>query len=159
MNTDKSPINKIVGMFQRFEYFVSILLAVLLAAILCVAVMRVAIFSYLLIFSKIVTPTEILYEDFNNIFGKILTLFITIEFMNSILRILRTGELKRLVVDVTLITGLAITRKLIILDYSNTDHMTIIAMGIVLVSVGIFYFLVRIETLSKYLRNKNKEPN
>ena len=153
----KSPIDKLLKLFHYLEYGISIILAIIIAGILAVAVVRIAVYAYLLIFSQLLTPTNIDYGAFNDIFGKIMTLLITIEFMNSILHILKTGELKQLLKDVTLITGLAIARKLIIFEYTTAEPMTIIAMGIVLVSVGIFYFLIRVDTLSKYMRKGNRE--
>lgn len=156
MDNNKSTIDTILKLFHRFENLISIILAVLIVGILGVALVRIAVSSYILIFSNILTPTEIAYEHFNDIFGKIMTLIITIEFMNSILSVLKTGDLKGLVLDVTLITGLAIARKLIIFDYSSTEPMAIIAMGVVLTAVGIFYFLIRINTLSKYLSRKEE---
>lgn len=156
MENNKTLIDKILKLFHSFENFISIILALLIVGILGVALVRIAVSSYQLIFSNILTPTEIVYEHFNDIFGKIMTLLITIEFMNSIISVLKTGNLKILVQDVTLITGLAIARKLLIFDYSQTGHMTIIAMGVVLMAVGIFYFLIRVDTLSKKLPNKGK---
>ena len=153
----KSPIDKLLKLFHYLEYGISIILAIIIAGILAVAVVRIAVYSYLLIFSQLLTPTNIDYGAFNDIFGKIMTLLITIEFMNSILHILKTGELKQLLKDVTLITGLAIARKLIIFEYTTAEPMTIIAMGIVLVSVGIFYFLIRVDTLSKYMDKGNRK--
>lgn len=153
----KSPIDKLLRLFHHFEFFISIILAILISGILGVAVIRIAVYSYLLIFSEVLTPTNIDYVAFNDIFGKIMTLLITIEFMNSILHVLKTGELKQLVKDVTLITGLAVARKLIIFDYSNSEHMQIIAMAIVLVSVGIFYFFIRTDTFSTPFRSKKSD--
>ena len=153
----KSPIDKLLKLFHYLEYGISIILAIIIAGILAVAVIRIAVYSYLLIFSQLLTPTNIDYGAFNDIFKKIMTLLITIEFMNSILHILKTGELKQLLKDVTLITGLAIARKLIIFEYTKAEPMTVIAMGIELVSVGIFYFLIRVDTLSKYVPRGNRE--
>lgn len=152
---NKSPIDKLLRLFTRFEYLTSIFLSILIAGILLVATIRIAYFTYTMIFSNILSPATIVYADFNDLFGKIITLLIIIEFMNSILSVLKTRDLKRLVQDVTLITGLAIARKLIIFDYTDSDHMTIIAMGVMLIAVGVFYFLIRIDTVLKYLRNKN----
>jgi uncharacterized membrane protein (DUF373 family) len=147
----------IIGLFQRFEYFISLILAVLIALVLVVAVIRVAIYSYHLIFSKVLTPMLIVYDDFSILFGQIIALLIIVEFMNSILSVLKTRDIKRLVKDVILITGLAISRKLIILDYSSAEYMSIIAMGILLISIGVFYFLICLESFSKNLSVKTKK--
>ena len=153
----RSYINRIKDIFQKFEYLISIIMAVLIGGLVVVATVRIIVFTYNMVFSKAFFPTSIKFEDFNELFGMIMTLLIIIEFMNSILSVLRSRELKGIVKDVSLITGLAIARKLIILDYTQTEPLTVLAMSGVLVAVGVFYFLVKVETISKLTSNRQKK--
>lgn len=155
---DHSPqMKKMLNFFHKFEHVVLMILAVLSATILVVAVVRLAIYAYIIIFSKILHPVDIVYEDLNEIFGKIMTLLIFIEFMNSIIHVIRKGDLKLLVKDVTLITGLAICRKLIMLDYSAKEPLFIVSMALVLIAIGIFYFIImkaRVQKLAGPKENR-----
>ena len=82
-----------------------------------------------------------------------MTLLISLEFLSSILKVLKSHLIKVLVQDVILITALAIARKLIIFDYEHHEPMYIIALGVLLLSIGLFYFLIRFERPIK-----NSEP-
>lgn len=127
--------------YKGFENILSIAVSALLATILMIIVFRLFYFSYILIFSKIGNLAAIHSDDITDIFGKVITLFITVEFLNSIIRSIKGGELKGLVKDVILITALAMGRKLIVMDFSATSSLNILSIGGVLISLGVFYFL------------------
>ena len=88
------------------------------------------------------------FAVYSDIFAKIITLLISIEFMNSIAKVLKTHEIRALILDVSLITALSICRKLIIYDFNGHDSLTTMALGVLLVAIGIFYFLVRFHKLN-----------
>ena len=67
------------------------------------------------------------------------------EFLSSILKVLKTHEMKSLIQDVILITALAIARKLIVYDYDHHHASDTIALGVLLLAIGIFYFLIRLN--------------
>ncbi|MCB0397649.1 MAG: phosphate-starvation-inducible PsiE family protein [Flavobacteriales bacterium] len=138
-----SPIlQRIISSFQRTETIISIILSTLIVVIVITALLRVVVNAYNLILVDFFSPEKIEFEDYTGVFGKIMTLLISLEFMNSILRVVKTHDIKRLATDVVLIAALALCRKLIILDYHGYEALHIFSFGFILMSLAIFYFLV-----------------
>jgi uncharacterized membrane protein (DUF373 family) len=94
-------------------------------------------------------PEEISCEDYQLIFGKIMTLLISLEFMTSIIKVLKTHNVRTLNKDVVLITALAIARKLIIYDYDKAAPLSILTLGALLIAIGILYYLINRDPASK----------
>ena len=135
--------------FQNFENVITIIIAVIISLIIILSTIRVFLEFYNILLSDITSHQLIAFKDFQSLFGKIMTLLISIEFLNSILKALRLHQVKVLVLDVSLITALAIARKLIIYDYSNTNLTSSLMLGGLLVCIGIFYFLVKFDYKNK----------
>jgi hypothetical protein len=153
MDTEKNNFkNKTILVFnnilQNIEELVTIIVSMIIACIVIVALVRIIIQTYGLVILDFNTVQDISFTVYSDIFGKIMTLLISIEFMNSIAKVLRTHEIRTLLLDVSLITALSICRKLIIYDFNGHDALTTIALGVLLISVGVFYFLVRSHKLS-----------
>lgn len=140
---------KTLTLFQNFERIVTFILSIIIGAIIIVSLIRIFAELYNIVTSDLLSPQFIEFKDYQSLFGKIMTLLISLEFLNSILKVLKSHEIKSLVLDVCLITALAIARKLIIFDYSKNDPSSTIVLGGLLVSIGIFYFLVKYEVADK----------
>ena len=138
-------IDNFLKIFLRFEQVITIILTLIIGLIVLASIVRIGQNFIDLFFRDIFRPEEITFEDYQSIFGKIMTLLISLEFMSSILKVLKTHEIKTLIQYVVLITALAIARKLIIFDYEHHDAASTIVLGGVLVSIGIFYFLIKFE--------------
>ncbi len=138
---------KIEDFFTNFERWIAFLVSVLIALIIVISFARVAINFYELFIEDIGTLRKVTFEDYQTLFGKILTLLIGLEFMNSILKVLKSHEMKEVVSDVILIAALAIGRKLIVYDYDHYEAMHTISLATILLSLGVFYFFLK----SKYL--------
>ena len=139
----RSIIDDILSFFSRFEQIISLLLVVIVALIISISLIRIIQSFYEVFVSDLFRPANISFNDYQQIFGKIMTLLISIEFMASILKVFKTHEIRDLVKDVVLITGLAIARKLIVYDYDSHDPLTTIVLGGLLISIGIFYYLIK----------------
>ena len=107
---------------------------------------RVSQQFYHLFYADFIDSQVVTFNDYQILFGRIMTLLISLEFLSSILKVLKTHEVKALVQDVILITAMAIARKLIIYDYEHHESMQTLVLGAILVSLGLFYFLVRAES-------------
>ncbi len=69
-------------------------------------------------------------------------MFISLEFMNSILKVIKSHDVGNLVLDVFLIAAMAIGRKLIILDYEKYSSDFLLSVAGLIISIGAFYYLV-----------------
>ena len=144
MNKKSSKlIEKFLSIFENFENVITMVLSTIMGLIIIVALFRVVMDVYTLFVADIASPVNITFKDYQSIFGKIMTLLISIEFLSSILKVLKSHEIKSLVLDVVLITALAIARKLIIYDYDHHDPMTTFSLAAILLSTGLFYFLIK----------------
>lgn len=145
----KSYRNTALHIFQKFEQIIAGILAIFIGLLILVSILRFAQDFYHLFVLDIRKPENISFEDYQRLFGKIMTILISLEFMSSVLKVLKTHHIKTLILDVVLITALAIARKLIVFDYDHHDALTILAMGALLASIGIFYFLIRFQRKSE----------
>lgn len=145
--------DKIYGFFGEFENVITIVLSVIIGLMIIMSLIRVSQQFYLLFIADFLSPQEITFKDYQELFGKILTLLISLEFLSSILKVLKSHEVTVLVQDVILITALAIARKLIVYDYDHHDAMSIFALATLLVSIGVFFFLIRHNNSKKELKN------
>jgi uncharacterized membrane protein (DUF373 family) len=132
--------------FQRFlqkiENFIIIIVAIIILIVVFISLIRIIFITYESMILDILTPSNIKFEVYTDIFAKIITVLISFEFLNSIAKALKTHEIRLLVLDVSLITALAICRKLIIMDYPDHNAIAIIGLGVILIAIGIFYFLI-----------------
>jgi uncharacterized membrane protein (DUF373 family) len=128
--------------YEKFEQVVIFLLTVLIAAIVVAALWnltKLVVTSLLLV--DLLNPTE--PAVFQAIFGAIFTVVIALEFKRSLLVVVerRFGVVQ--VRAVVMIGMLAVVRKFIILDLSETDPMKLFALGAAMLALGIVYWLVR----------------
>lgn len=143
MEDNSNFSNKIFQIFTNFEKVITILLSIIIALIIIVAVVRVGQNFVVLFARDLFQPQEITFEDYQNIFGKILTLLISLEFMSSIIKVIKKHDINLLIQDVILITALAIARKLIVFDYDHHTPMQTAVFGLILLCIGIFYYLLK----------------
>jgi uncharacterized membrane protein (DUF373 family) len=83
------------------------------------------------------------HEEFEVIFGMIMTLLIAMEFNHSILQAMERLHRVIQVKTVLLISILALARKFIILNIESTSASTIVALGFAVVALGAVYWLMR----------------
>ena len=133
---------KIYKGFQIFEETIIVILSIVIIFIIILSVIRVFGQFYHILIDSVMKPQEVEFSDYQDLFGKLITVFISLEFLSSVLKILKRPQIKTLVQDVSLITALAIFRKLIIADYNKTDLDSYLVLGGLIIATGVFYFLV-----------------
>ena len=133
---------RLLSLYQRFEHGVILILTALIAIIVVAAVWDLILkILFSLILSGSFDPSD--HSVFQAVFGMIFTVIIALEFKKSLLVI---AERKHSVVQiqtVLLIALLAICRKVIILDLSETDAAHILALAAAILALGSVYWLVR----------------
>lgn len=143
---------KIFKGFQIFEETIIVILSVVIVFIIILSVIRVFGQFYHIFINNVMTHKEVKFSDYQDLFGKLITVFISLEFLSSVLKILNRPQIKTLVQDVSLITALAIFRKLIIADYNKNDLDSYLVLGGLIIATGIFYFLVNKVDSKSFLK-------
>jgi uncharacterized membrane protein (DUF373 family) len=147
----KADWGKIAG-YERFEQIALVCVMVLLGVLTTFAILYAAV--------RIVTDVT-LGETFldkaalQDTFGLVLTIVILIEFNHSIFVALthHTGAIQARIV--VLIVVLVIARKLMLLDISALDAMTLLGFGGIMVALGGLYWLIT-DADRRYARVKKE---
>jgi len=133
---------KPMSLYQKLEHAVILILTALIAVVIVAAVWSLALkVLYALLLTKNFDPTD--HAVFQSVFGMIFTVIIALEFKRSLLVM---AERTRSVVQVRaviLIAMLAIVRKFILLDLSQTDSIQLFGLATAILSLGAVYWLVR----------------
>jgi uncharacterized membrane protein (DUF373 family) len=121
-----------MSFYGRFEQIVTWILTLFIAAIIAIALFRLVVTILQLLVFGALNPLN--HEEFEVIFGMIMTLLIAMEFNHSILQSMERLHRIVQVKTVVLISILALARKFI---------MTIIALGFAVIALGVVYWLMR----------------
>ncbi len=105
---------KPLSLYERFEQAVCLLLTLLIAIVICVAVVHMTMQILSQDMLKEIDPAN--QTTFQTIFGMIMTVLIALEFKHSVLAVLKRRHNIVQVRTVVLIALLALVRKFIILD-------------------------------------------
>ena len=128
-------------LYQRFESGVALALTVITAVIILMALFQLTadVFGYLMVWRA--NPLE--YRFFQILFGQILTVLIALEFNHTLLYVVNREQSIIQTKVVLLIALLALARRFIILDLSETPSSELLAMAAVTLALGITYWLMR----------------
>ncbi|MCB9224856.1 MAG: phosphate-starvation-inducible PsiE family protein [Crocinitomicaceae bacterium] len=150
----QSKFDKIsLKLFHNFERFIVISLSFIIGIIILIALLRVIVDVSELIINDIDNPDDILFTDYQEIFGKIMTLLISLEFLISVINVIKSHSIKKLLEDVILIAALAIARKMIVYDYEHHEAIETIGMGVLFLCIGAFYFFLKYQPRNKTIHN------
>jgi uncharacterized membrane protein (DUF373 family) len=127
--------------YKKFEQLVSLVLTVLVSLVIIVALVHLSIRIAVLLLYGLVDPVD--PENFQTLFGMILTVLIALEFNHSIIGVLERRKSIVQVRTVALIALLALVRKFIILDVSKIEPLTIIGLAAAILALGAVYWVVR----------------
>ena len=124
----------------RFEQVGTWILTLFIAIIIAVALFRlVSTVLQLLVWGGL---NPLSHEEFEVIFGTIMTLLIAMEFNHSILQTMNRFHRTIQVKTVALIRILALVRKFIIVNIETTSATTIAALAFALIALGAVYWLM-----------------
>ncbi|NOZ37055.1 MAG: phosphate-starvation-inducible PsiE family protein [Gammaproteobacteria bacterium] len=130
-----------MSLYERFEQAVALTLALFIAIIIVLSLVRLLVSALPLLLGGVLDPLE--PQTFSRLFGMIMTVLIAMEFKHSIIRVALRKDSIIQVKTVMLIALLALGRKFIILDTSKTDATTIAALSAGLLALGVVYWLMR----------------
>jgi uncharacterized membrane protein (DUF373 family) len=133
---------KLLSIYQRFEHAVILILTALIAFVVVAAVWNLILkilFDFL--FSGNFDPLD--YSVFQAVFGMIFTVIIALEFKKSLLVVAERKDSVVQIQTVVVIALLAICRKGIILDLTETDAWHILSLAAAILALGAVYWLIR----------------
>ncbi len=141
----------------KFETGIVIILVVLMAIVISASTIELGIF----IFKLLANPPYFMINisDLLEIFGFFLLVLIGIELLETIKSYLMKNEIR---VEVVLIVGIiAIARKIIILDFKDMTFSKIMAVSLLLLSLGVTYLIIKYidnnKKFKKYLISNNSK--
>src|ERR1700730_7088623 len=116
---------RLLSLYQRFEHAVVMLLTALIAVIVVAAVWSLSLkILFGLVLSGSLDPSD--YSVFQAVFVMIFTVIIALEFKKSLLVVAERRHTIVQIRSVVMIALLAICRKVIILDLTETDALHIL---------------------------------
>jgi uncharacterized membrane protein (DUF373 family) len=127
--------------YQRFESAVALALTVLTSLIILVALYRLSLTVLSGLLFGALDPLD--YEVFQAVFGEILTLLIALEFNHTLQYVVAREQSIIQTKVVLLIALLAVARKFIILDISDTSAGQLLGLAAVTLVLGVTYWLIR----------------
>jgi uncharacterized membrane protein (DUF373 family) len=128
-------------LYERFEQLVALALSLIIAVLIVIALIQLYEHVLPLVLGGGLDPLN--HQVFQTIFGSIFTVLIAMEFKHSIVKaaVRRDGIIQ--VRTVLLIGLLAMSRKFVILDASETPAATIVALAAVTLVLGAVYWLLK----------------
>jgi uncharacterized membrane protein (DUF373 family) len=133
---------RLLSLYQRFEYIVVLILTALIAVIVVAAVWSLSLkILFGLVLSGSLDPSD--YAVFQAVFGMIFTVIIALEFKKSLLVVAERRDSVVQIRSVVMIALLAICRKVIILDLTETDALHFVAFAAAILALGVVYWLIR----------------
>jgi uncharacterized membrane protein (DUF373 family) len=130
-----------LSFYQRFEAIVALVLTVVIGLIILVALYRLTHGVLIGLLGGILDPLD--PRVFQAIFGEILTLLIALEFNHTLQYVVRGDQSIVQTKVVLLIALLAIARKLIVLDLTDTSVGHLFALAAITAALGVAYWLMR----------------
>jgi uncharacterized membrane protein (DUF373 family) len=129
-----------LAFYERFETLVAYILTLVIAVVVVIALSRLIVSVVDTLVLRAQNPLD--HAVFQVVFGEILTLLIALEF-NHTLRYTIAGDPGIIQTKiVVLIALLALARKVIVIDLSATNPVTIGALAALTVSLGVTYWFV-----------------
>src|SRR5712671_2719581 len=133
---------RLLSLYQRFERVVVAILTALIAVIVVAAVWNLSLkILFGLVLSGGLDPSD--YPAFQAVFGMIFTVIIALEFKKSLLVVAERRDTVVQILSVVAVALLAICRKVIILDLSETDALHTLAFAAAILALGVVSWLMR----------------
>src|SRR6202048_864076 len=133
---------RLLSLYQRFEHIVIMFLTALIVVIVIAAIWNLSLkILFGLVLSGSLDPSD--YSAFQAVFGMIFTVIIALEFKKSLLVVAERRDTVVQIRSVVMIALLAICRKVIILDLTETDALHILALAAAILALGVVYWLIR----------------
>ncbi len=125
---------------SRFELSIVIVLLGMMVVVVSLATIELGV----IIYQQMVSPPLFLLLDFNDllkIFGFFFMILIGLELIETI-KVYLSKEVIPVEI-IFLVAIIAVTRKVIILDFKNLDPLTLIGMAAIILALSVGYYVVK----------------
>jgi uncharacterized membrane protein (DUF373 family) len=131
----------VMTFYQRFESVVALVMTLLVMAVIVVAIFRLTLGVLNDLIFGALNPLD--HRIFQNIFGEIMTVLIALEFNHTLQYVVTRQQSIIQTKIIILIALLAVARKFIILDLTETTPEVMFALAAIALALGVVYWLVR----------------
>jgi uncharacterized membrane protein (DUF373 family) len=131
----------VMTFYQRFESVVALVMTLLVMAVIVVAIFRLTLGVLNDLIFGALNPLN--HRIFQNIFGEIMTVLIALEFNHTLQYVVTRQQSIIQTKIIILIALLAVARKFIILDLTETTPEVMFALAAIALALGVVYWLVR----------------
>ena len=124
----------------RFEYYIVVILLAMMVVVVSLSCIELAV----IIFKQMTSPPLFILLDLNDlltIFGFFFMILIGLELIETI-KVYLSHEVIPVEI-IFLVAIIAVTRKVIILDFKKLDPLTLIGMAAVILALSIGYYAVK----------------
>jgi len=128
-----------LSLYGKFEHLVAIVLAALIAVVIAAATVSLA-FDVASSLMRGTGAFKLL--DYEEIFGRIMTVLIAFEFNVTIMQVLQSRRHLLQVRTVVLVAILALARKFVIIDIDAESAEMLVALAVVVLALGGTYWLI-----------------
>lgn len=142
-----------LGIYQRFEQAVALVLTFLISGVIVVATAHLVLAEVRDYLLNPFAPVDA--ASFQSIFGMIMTVLIALEFNHAIMSILHRKESIVQLRTVILIALLAMARKFIIIDFIGLEPLAVLGLACAVLALGLVYWLVRDQDRREVANEKN----
>ena len=136
-------VELIVSSVQQVKKWMTVAVLILLTIIVGLSIFELSILLYLDIFD----PTDdVLFLEINElfrIFSFVFIILIGFELIETILMYFKDNVIHAEVV--LLVAVIAVSRKVILLDLEKYDPLAVIGLGLIILSLGACYYLIKIS--------------
>lgn len=156
-NNHSGTLEKIFVVFQKT---ISIILSILLGLIIILSLVAlVSQFYRLFLLTFVPGQAPVVFEDYQDLFGKVMVVIISIEFLKIIMEALKPRKIDTIVQDVALVSALAVGHEIIIMDYTDHEPYIMFALAVLLIAIGVFYFLIKTDSRGDSFLRFNRKRN
>jgi uncharacterized membrane protein (DUF373 family) len=143
-----------LGLYEKFEQIVALLLTLLIAGVVVATSIELAIDIFVIFTSGADLLDERLFQE---IFGRIMTVLIALEFNHSIVQVVERQHHLIQVRVVVLVAILAIARKFIVIDIDKYHAGTLVALAVMIISLAVIYWVL--ATLERRERTERTQAD
>lgn len=130
--------------YHYFEKGVVAALTILVAVSVLLALAQ----SGMALYKVIASETHLLdHDSFIKVFGTFMTVLIALEFNHTVLADITTKAPVVKVRAVLLVALLALSRKVVLVDFKEMDYTTMIGLAVLILAVAASYVAVRLEEI------------
>jgi len=130
-----------LGAYGKFEHAIAFILIVIISLVVAAATLSLVLDTGRHLAGGLENVSDIGFEE---IFGRIMTVLIALEFNVSIAQVLGSHQHIVQVRTVVLVAILAVARKFIIIDTEAKGYQMLIALAVAIAALGITYWVITI---------------